>query len=230
MEHIRFLWAGKHENGSEKFSNTMFLGGICFITDRTVCSIAVEQQVKIALDAGVRFIQYREKDLSRRELYFQAEVLRKITEDSNATYIVNDHCDIALAVGADGVHIGQDDLPLEYAKRIMGNKLIGISTHGLEEAQKASRGGADYIGFGPIYHTTTKDAGAPKGKEMLNEIRKHIQVPIVAIGGIGLGNLRDIFDAGANAVAVASAILRSDNVSQEAKAFVESIQGLEQQD
>ncbi|MEE9523830.1 MAG: thiamine phosphate synthase, partial [Thermodesulfovibrionales bacterium] len=133
--------------------------------------------MKIALDGGVQFIQYREKEHSRRETFFIAEELRKITGEYDCTYIVNDHADIALAVGADGVHLGQDDLPLEHAKKIMGNKIIGISTHSLEEAMNAEEGGADYIGFGPMYHTTTKDAGSPKGPEMLKEIRKNIQIP-----------------------------------------------------
>ncbi len=205
----------------------MFKGGICFITDRTVSSLSVEDQVKIALDGGVQLIQYREKEHSRRETFFIAERLRKITGEYDCTYIVNDHADIALAVGAEGVHLGQDDLPLERAKKIMGNKMIGISTHSLEEAMNAEEGGADYIGFGPMYHTITKDAGSPKGPEMLKEIRKNIQIPIVAIGGIGLESLQDVFNAGADAVAVASAILRSDNVTKAVRAFVRAIRKLE---
>ncbi len=205
----------------------MFKGGICFITDRTVSSLSVEDQVKMALDGGVSFIQYREKEHSRRETFFMAERLRKITDGYDCTYIVNDHADIALAVNADGVHLGQDDLPLEFAKKIMEDKIIGISTHSLEEATKAAESEADYIGFGPMYHTTTKNAGAPKGPEMLQEIRKNVEVPIVAIGGIGLESLEDVFDAGADAVAVASAILMSDDVPKAARAFVEAIQRLE---
>jgi thiamine-phosphate pyrophosphorylase len=206
----------------------MFKGGICFITDRTVSSLSVEDQVKIALDVGVLFIQYREKEHSRRETFFIAERLRKITDDYDCTYIVNDHADIALAVDADGVHLGQDDLPLEYAQKIMGDKMIGISTHSLEEAMGAAEGGADYIGFGPMYHTTTKDAGTPKGPEMLQKIRKSVQLPIVAIGGIGIKSLEDVFNAGADAVAVASAILRSDDVPEAAREFVKAIQRVEQ--
>jgi thiamine-phosphate pyrophosphorylase len=206
----------------------MFKGGICFITDRTVSSLSVEDQVKITLDGGVQFIQYREKEHSRRETFFIAERLRKITDGYDCTYIVNDHADIALAVGADGVHLGQDDLPLEYAKKIMRDKMIGISTHSLVEAMKAAEGGASYIGFGPMYHTTTKDAGEPKGPRMLKEIRKNVEVPIVAIGGIGFDNLKDVFETGADAVAVASAILQAGDVSQAVKTFVESVQMLEQ--
>jgi thiamine-phosphate pyrophosphorylase len=201
----------------------MYKGGICFITDRTVSSLSVEDQVKAVLDEGVQFIQYREKKHSRRDIFFVAERLRKITDDYNCIYIVNDHADIALAVDADGVHLGQDDLPLEFAKKIMGDKIIGISTHSLEEAMKATEGGADYIGFGPMYHTTTKDAGAPKGPEMLREIRSNVRVPVVAIGGIKLENLEEVFSTGADAVAIASAILRSDNIATSAKAFVEAV-------
>lgn len=208
----------------------VYKGGICFITDRTVSSLSAEDQVKIVLDAGVNFIQYREKEHSRREIFFIAERLRKITSDYECTYIVNDHADIALAVDADGVHLGQDDLPLEFAKKIMGDKIIGISTHSLDEAVKAEEGGADYIGFGPMYHTMTKDAGTPKGPEMLQKIRQSVLVPIVAIGGVKLENLEVVFNAGAYAVAVASAILKSDDVATSTKEFVEAVRQIKQSD
>jgi thiamine-phosphate pyrophosphorylase len=202
----------------------MLFGGICFITDRTISACTVEDQVRTVLDEGVNFIQYREKHLSRRDLYFHAEKLRKITYRYGATYIVNDHCDVALAVGADGVHLGQDDLPLLYAKKIMKNRIIGISTHSLEQAMNASAAGASYIGFGPIYHTATKDAGIPQGPQKLKEIKDNITIPVVAIGGIGLENLMDLFRAGADAVAIASAILKADDVPGAAMAFTKAIQ------
>jgi len=202
----------------------MYLGGICFITDRTISSLTVEDQVKIALDAGIQFIQYREKNLSRREIYYNAETLRTVTLGYKATFIINDHADITLAVDADGVHLGQDDLPLAEARKIMGTKIIGISTHDLQQATDASHGGADYIGFGPVYHTTTKDAGTPKGPEQIALIRNHIKIPIVAIGGIGSENLDDVFTAGADAVAVASAILKNGDPYENAKKFVNKAQ------
>lgn len=201
----------------------MYFGGICFITDRTISSLSVEDQVKKALDAGIRFIQYREKNLNRRDIFYNAEKLRAITLEYLARFIVNDHADIALSVDAEGVHLGQDDLPLADARKIMGKKIIGISTHDLKQATDAAQGGADYIGFGPVYHTTTKDAGTPRGAEQIALIRQHIGIPIVAIGGIGYENLEEVFTAGADAVAVASAILRNGDPYHNGKKFVERV-------
>ncbi|MEJ2684260.1 MAG: thiamine phosphate synthase [Candidatus Sulfobium sp.] len=141
----------------------MYLNGICFITDRTYCSLSPHEMCMAALKGGVRFIQYRDKDRTRKEIYYEAVRLREMTLSAGAVLIINDHADIALAVNADGVHLGQDDLPLKEARKIMGDRIIGISTHDLEQAEEAQSGGADYIGFGPVFETLTKDAGNPKG-------------------------------------------------------------------
>jgi thiamine-phosphate pyrophosphorylase len=171
----------------------------------------------------VRWIQYREKEKSRREIYEASVRLRKFTQDFHAVFIVNDHPDIAYAVNAEGVHLGQDDLPLREARKVMGDKkLIGISTHSFEQAINAERGGADYIGFGPVFFTTTKEAGIPKGTEILQEIKRKIRIPVVAIGGINLKNVRSVLETGVDAVAVASAIL-SGNIENNVKAFYEYI-------
>lgn len=198
----------------------MLFGGICFITDRGLSSLTVEEQVKVVLDAGVKWIQYREKGLSRREIYLQAERLKALTEEYNAAFTVNDHADIALAVEADGLHLGQDDLPLKYARKIMGGKTIGISTHSMRQAEEAWRGGADYIGFGPIFETSTKDAGEARGVTSLSEIAHFVENPVVAIGGINLGNVGDIFREGASAAALASGILKGGDPHAAAKEFV----------
>jgi thiamine-phosphate pyrophosphorylase len=164
-----------------------------------------------ALEAGVRWIQYRDKERSRREIYQESIRLRNITRTFNAVFIVNDHTDIALAVDADGVHLGQDDLPLKEARKITGkDKIIGISTHNPEQARDAERDGADYIGFGPVFHTSTKNAGIPMGVHLLHEIKGMVHIPVVGIGGINLKNIGSVLEAGADAVAVASAILRGD--------------------
>ena len=189
----------------------MYFGGLCFITDRKACNLPFEDMVLRALVAGARWIQYRDKERSRREIYQESIKLRSITKTFHAVFIVNDHPDITLAVDADGVHLGQDDLPLREARKIMGkDKLIGISTHNVKQAMDAEKEGADYIGFGPIFHTFTKNAGTPKGIDMLHQIKKQIRIPIVAIGGINLENIRSVLEAGADAVAVASAILSGD--------------------
>lgn len=200
------------------------LGGLCLITDRKVCGITCVEMTMIALKAGVRWIQYREKEKPRRGIYDEALRLRELTLEYDATLIVNDHADIALAVDADGVHLGQDDLPLREARKFMGEKIIGISTHSLSEALDAVSGGADYIGFGPVFHTTTKDAGEGRGAEMLNEIKKHVSIPVIAIGGISMENLRGVLKTGADGVAVASAILKG-NISENVRSFMKIIRG-----
>lgn len=189
----------------------MYLGGLCFITDRKVSGLSCEDMIHKVLMNGVRWIQFREKERSKRKIYEQAIKLRRLTKDYNAVFIINDFPDIAMCADADGVHLGQDDLPLKEARKIMGrNRIIGISTHSLEQATLAEKDGADYIGFGPIFPTQTKDAGKPKGIGMLCEVKNHVKIPIVAIGGINLDNVKSVLNTGVDAIAVASAILTGD--------------------
>jgi len=203
----------------------MYQHGVCFITDRTYTSLSVYEMVKLVLDTGITFIQYREKQRTRREIHSEAIKLRDLTCSYNAVLIINDHADIALAVEADGVHLGQDDLPLREARRIMGRRIVGISTHSIEQAKEAEAGGADYIGFGPIFHTSTKDAGAPKGVDILKTIKQNCSIPVVAIGGIGIDTVADVMNAGADAVAVATAICKGE-ITQNAKCFCEIVRSL----
>ncbi|MFZ6016317.1 MAG: thiamine phosphate synthase [Nitrospirota bacterium] len=201
----------------------MYRGGLCFITDRRSCDLTCEEMCLAVLRSGVKWIQYRDKDRTRGEFYNEALRLRKVTRDFNAILVINDHSDIAIAVDADGVHLGQDDLPLKEAKRIIGrNRIIGISTHSLEQAIDAERGGADYIGFGPVFHTTTKDAGVPRGISMLREIKEQVHIPLIAIGGINLTNLESVLDAGADAIAVATGILKG-NITENTNRFMDII-------
>jgi thiamine-phosphate pyrophosphorylase len=196
----------------------MYFRGVCFIS--TECSgLPLFDIISTVLRSGVTCIQYREKILPRREIYRNAVTLRELTLTFDATLIINDHADIALAVDADGVHLGQDDLPLKEARKIMGKKIIGISTHDLVQAREADRGGADYIGFGPIFPTITKEAGAPKGVDNIRVIKENVSIPVVAIGGITLDTLASVIDAGADAVAVASAICNGD-IAVNAEQFV----------
>lgn len=175
-----------------------------------------------AIDAGVRWIQYRDKEETRRNIYFNALKLREITKKKEAVLIVNDHVDIACAVDSDGVHLGQDDLPVSEARKIMNNKIIGISTHSLKQAVEAQKGGADYIGFGPVFRTETKDAGLPVGVEEIYKIKKIIEIPVVAIGGININNVKQVLEAGADAIAVASAILKG-SIEENVKSFLNII-------
>lgn len=200
------------------------LCGLCIVTDRKASGLTCEAMTVMALDAGARWIQYREKEQSRKEVYCEAVKLRGLTRKAGALFVVNDHADIALAVDADGLHLGQDDLPLKEARKILGKRVIGISTHSLPEAILAEEEGADYIGFGPVFRTFTKDAGEPKGVELLHEIRRHVRIPVVAIGGISLENLSSVLDAGADGVAVASAVFRG-NICENVRSFMAGIRG-----
>jgi thiamine-phosphate pyrophosphorylase len=197
----------------------LYLGGICFITDRTYCHLSAYEMTEIVLRAGIRFIQYRDKERTRREIYNEALLLRELTRSFGATLIINDQADIALAVDADGVHLGQDDLPLKEARKIMGGRIVGISTHDLAQAREAEAGGADYIGFGPVFHTTTKDAGTPKGVDNIRRIKQNVRVPVVAIGGITHDNVGSVLASGANTVAVATAICKGD-IRENAERFI----------
>jgi thiamine-phosphate pyrophosphorylase len=144
-----------------------------------------------------------------RTFHDMAAALCPLVRAGGGTFIVNDRCDVAAAVGADGVHLGQDDVPLADARAILGpGKLIGISTHNLVQASEAQAGGADYIGFGPIFPTATKENPDPVvGVEGLREVRARMRIPIVAIGGINAQNAGDVRAAGADGVAVVSAVL-----------------------
>ncbi len=177
-----------------------------------------------AISAGVRFFQYRDKLGSRRAIYNTALSLAQIAQRAGALFIVNDHADIAAAVAADGVHLGQDDLPIEQARKLLGkNRIIGISTHSIEQATVAARSGSDYIGFGPIFITSTKDAGAAQGIDNLKIIKQAVGTPVIAIGGINHANVREVIRAGADGVAVISAILGADDAASAAEEMVRII-------
>ncbi len=168
-----------------------------------------------ALSAGVTFFQYRSKTGDRKSVYETSLRLASLARDAGAMFIVNDHADIAQAVDADGVHLGQDDLPIEQARKVLGpGKVIGISTHSLAQAREAEQQGADYIGFGPIFPTATKDAGVIQGLETLRIIRRSIGIPIIAIGGITHTTVTEVVRAGADGVAVISALLSAPDIQQ----------------
>jgi thiamine-phosphate pyrophosphorylase len=193
------------------------------ITDRTIAGLTHIQIAQEAIAAGIRIIQLREKHQPKKEIYKEALLLRALTLKHKTTFIINDYVDIALAIDADGVHLGQEDMPIKEARKILGkNKIIGISTHTLKQAIEAQAEGADYIGFGPIFHTTTKNAGRPKGVNALIEIKRHIKIPVVAIGGITFENVPDVLRAGADAIAMASGILSGD-IKTNIKRFLTTI-------
>jgi thiamine-phosphate diphosphorylase len=199
--------------------------GLYFITDASGAR-GHEEIVREAIAVGTRLIQFRNKYLSKDEFRDMAIRLRKITADAGAAFIVNDDIETALACGADGVHLGQEDTPLQVARKIAGDRLIiGISTHSLPQALAAQVDGADYIGFGPIFKTGTKDAGEAKGTSQLRAVRGKIKIPIAAIGGINLDNASEVIKAGADAVAVISAVSHAKDAAIAARRFVELFKG-----
>jgi thiamine-phosphate pyrophosphorylase len=188
--------------------------GLYLILDPSVAGTRLlSDLVHTALDAGVRCFQLRMKTAETGRLYETATVLCPLVRAGGGTFIVNDRCDVAAAVGADGVHLGQDDLSLAEARAILGSgKLIGISTHNLAQAVEAQAGGADYIGYGPVFPTATKENPDPVvGVAGVREVRAKVRIPIVAIGGITAKNAADVRAAGADGIAVVSAVLAASD-------------------
>ncbi|HAK89826.1 MAG: thiamine-phosphate diphosphorylase [Nitrospirae bacterium GWC2_46_6] len=200
----------------------MRLSRICFISD----SGGIENAVPAVLKAGIRWIQYREKNKTRREMFDDARKLRELTRKFDACFIVNDYADIALAVDADGVHLGQDDLPVKETRKIMGNRIIGISTHNIKEALNAEKEGADYIGFGSIFPTATKEDVILQGLNALVKIKQSVKIPVIAIGGITADNVKPVFETGCAGVAVSSGLLKG-NIRENAEKFLSAIQEVE---
>jgi thiamine-phosphate pyrophosphorylase len=193
--------------------------GYYFITDSGLSIAGNLSDVKQALKANVGVVQYRNKTSDTREFYKEALELRKIC--TKAIFLINDHVDIALAVNADGVHLGHSDLPYKIARELLGkDKIIGLTVNSLEDALSAQNMGADYIGAAPIFATATKtDAGKPLGLEGLKEICEHVKIPVVAIGGINLLNVQSVISAGADAVCAISAVITKPDVCAEVKKF-----------
>lgn len=196
------------------------IGGLYLILDqqyagRDIVSIAGE-----AVEAGVDIIQYREKVRSKKDALIVAKRLRDVTGKTGVIFIVNDDPAIALAVNADGVHLGQEDIPAEIARKILGaERIIGISTHSDKEVLEAGRLNVDYIGFGPIFHSSTKMVASPHGPGGIKRIRNSISLPIIAIGGITQENAAEVIKAGADGVAVLSAILSAQDIKEAVREF-----------
>jgi thiamine-phosphate pyrophosphorylase len=181
------------------------------VTDRKLSGLSHADQLLQLHEGGATLVQLREKVLSPLEFYAQAEAAMRIARARSLKFIINDRVDIALALKADGVHLGQDDLPAEAARRILGpDAFIGFSTHNPNQARAATQMPIDYIAIGPIFATATKDASNPPvGLEGLNLVRQAVgTVPLVAIGGITVENSRAVLDSGADIVAVISDIWR----------------------
>ncbi|WP_432205197.1 thiamine phosphate synthase (plasmid) [Cetobacterium somerae] len=171
------------------------------------------------LKGGAKIIQYREKKRDLKTLLSEAKALRELTKKYDAIFIVNDYLDIALLSDADGIHIGQDDLPIKDVRKVLGNdKIIGISTHNPKEAQQAMVDGADYIGVGPIFYTETKeDIGDLVTLEFLDFVDKNIDLPYVAIGGIKENNIEQVLSKGAKSICLISELIGAEDTLETTK-------------
>lgn len=170
--------------------------------------------VRELLESGVKIIQYREKERKMGVILEECRAIRRLTAEYGAAFIVNDYVDIALLADADGVHLGQEDIPVPEARRLLGpDKIIGLSTHAPEQARAAFMAGADYIGVGPIYATKTKkDVCDPVGLEYLKYVVENIKLPFTAIGGIKAGNVAEVVKAGARCCCVVSAFVGAPDI------------------
>ncbi len=180
--------------------------------------------VRAAVRGGVGAFQLREKELGTRDLVTLAAELREVTREGGALFLVNDRTDVAAAVDADGVHLGQDDLPVEAARRLLGpQKLIGVSTHSVEQAREAWKRGADYIGVGPVFPTATKPEAEARGLSLVSQVAGEVPLPFVAIGGIDPSTIGDVLRAGARRVAVVRAVAGASDVTRAAAALCAAI-------
>jgi thiamine-phosphate pyrophosphorylase len=197
------------------------------ITDVRLSGLSHAEQVARLGAGGATIVQLREKHLSPREFYDEAQRALRVARELGMRLIINDRADIALALHADGVHLGQDDLQPEAARRLLGEEaIIGFSTHSLEQASEAARLKVDYIAIGPIFNTSSKEKpDPPVGLERLSRVRHLVgTIPLVAIGGITGENALAVLDAGADAVAVISALLtHPDEIEERARLFIQGI-------
>jgi len=175
--------------------------------------------VTAAVSGGASVVQLREKSANTREVIEEALRLKAFLRETGVPLIINDRLDVAQAVQADGVHLGQNDMPIEMARHLVGDRMIiGISAESVQDAIAAERAGADYLGVSPIYATPTKtDTAAPLGLEGLRHIRRAVAIPLVGIGGLNRDNTREVIAAGADGVAVVSAIVSADNPESAAR-------------
>jgi thiamine-phosphate pyrophosphorylase len=199
------------------------LTGLYIILDPSVYPARPLVQVLMAAaEAGASLFQYRNKSAAMKDAYVEALLLRKAAAKASVLFIVNDRCDLALAVDADGVHLGQEDLPLDLARKVMGpDKLIGISTHNPDQVREATAERPDYLGFGPIFKPGSKQDHDPVvGLEGLRAMRSLTPLPVFAIGGIQIDRAGEVLHAGADGVAVISAILKAPDISYVVHAFL----------
>lgn len=198
------------------------------VTDRRLMSSGtIEEAVTLAIEGGASVVQLREKDCSSREFYELALRVKEITAPRNVPLIINDRIDICLAVNADGVHLGQKDLPCREARKILGSdKIIGVSAALPEEARQAQTDGADYLGVGAVFATGTKSDTRPVTPEIIREIRAAVTIPFVVIGGVNAENITQLYGLGINGAAVVSAVIAQNDIAAAAQAMRSAAENL----
>ncbi len=213
----------KHDRNMLKFQDA----GIYLVTSESLSNgRSTPYIVEAALKAGIKLVQLREKDFSARKLILAAEKLRDMTRQFDALLIINDRVDVALAVEADGVHLGQDDFPVEKARALAPDLIIGASTHNYREAREAEKKGASYVNIGPIYPTNTKSwAGDYLGTKGLKHIAPELSIPFTVMGGIKAENIAGLREVGAKIFAVITAITGADNPESAAENLLEKAKG-----
>ncbi|MFC2163948.1 thiamine phosphate synthase [Acidobacteriota bacterium] len=206
---------------------TKKIGRLHILTDTVLQTrFSHVELTEMAIAGGADTIQFRQKDGSTREMIEIAREMKRRCAKAGALFIVNDRLDVALASEADGVHLGQDDFPIALAREILGlNRIFGGSAATLEEAENCVADGTDYIGFGPVFPTGSKDdAGPVSGIDILKKVVRDIPLPIIAIGGVSANNTPEVIQAGAHGIAVISAVCCQDNPEQAAKALFQALE------
>ena len=200
------------------------------VTDRAwVKEVTLMEQVKQALKGGITFLQLREKKLSEGEFIKEAREMKKLAAQYQIPFVINDNIKVALEVDADGVHIGQDDMSVEEARKLLGeDKIIGVSAHTVKEALKAQKGGADYLGVGAVCATSTKKDANVVSKEEIKKIKEAVDIPIVAIGGIKKDNIDALTGTGIDGVAVVSAIFGAKDITKDTKELLKTVKKMKQ--
>lgn len=182
------------------------------------------EQVEEAMKGGITFLQLREKHLSKEAFLKEAIEIKDLAQKYQIPFVINDEIEIAQKSGADGVHVGQDDMPVEEVRKILGeDKIIGVSAHNVEEAVRAERGGADYLGVGAVYPTSTKENTSAVSMEEMKKICQTVSIPVVAIGGIKKNNMKVLTGTGVDGIAVVSAIFAAKDIRKAAGELLEEV-------
>jgi len=206
--------------------NRLVLPRLYVILDAALLTIPETECAQKLVDAGVRLLQYRNKQASARELFDRSKRLASLLIPQGVTFVVNDRADVACAAGASGVHVGQEDMAVEATRAVIGpENLLGVSTHNLEQFEQAAGTSADYIAVGPVFSTSTKANPDPVvGIEFIRKLRSLTNKPIVAIGGITLERAAEVVQVGADSIAVISDILQAPDPGQRARQYIELLQ------